>query len=248
MRCGILMLILGISFGAHAFCPFSDALLKTLNGEAAISLYKNCAERMNDDNAQAYLAKIYDQGSPSIPRNLKKALYYYQLSADNGNAESQARLAQLYMQLDKDKQGRAELHNYMKNIVAFPTGENEFQGELIHPYVLLTLANEKPENKWFYPTKVKKAPTYATNLHKNYKLTEEKKKQLMHQAVAWKKRKLLEIAQQLLPEKEYLAFKTALYPPNGQVDAFKRKQLMEQFQERVKKQQEQDQENAKAFY
>jgi TPR repeat protein len=215
---------------------------------------------MNDDSAQAYLASIYDKGTKTISKDIRKALYYYQLSADNGNAESQARLAQLYMTLDKDREGRAALHDYLNSVIpvdivnsfngknAKKTDFERFDGSLMHPYVLLVLANEKPENKWYYTTEVKKAPAYSKELLKSFKLDPEKQKALMRQASVWKKRKLLEIARQILSDSEYKTFVTTLYPTKGQADSFQRNQLLKEFQEKVKQRKQQDQESAQAFY
>ena len=250
-----LLLLVGvlISGTAMAFCPFSERLQKSLKGETVIALYKNCAESMNDDASQAKLAEIYDKGTPAIPKDIKKALFYYQLSADNGNAASQARLAQIYMELDKSREGRSDLYGYLASIAPVsPNGkmknQQDFQGELVHPYVLLMLSNEKPENKWYYPTKEVQAPAYAKILYSNYQIDEAKKKQLLQQASRWKKRKLLEIARQLLSDAEYRAFVETMYPANGQPDKFKRSQLLKDFQEKVKKYKQQDAESAKAFY
>ena len=252
MKCIAIFLTLLVSTSCWAFCYFSESLLGTLREESALTLYKSCAEGMNDDMAQAKLAGIYDKGTTAVPKDIQKALYYYQLSADNGNAESQARLAQMYMELDRDREGRRSMHEYMNTIIPMPAlngnYHDDFKGEFIHPYVLLLLANEKAANKWYYPTKVKQAPAYASNLFKNYKIDDEKRKLLMKQATAWKRRKLLEMARQILSEAEYREFSDTLYPANGQVDAFKRSQLLKAFQEKMALKQQQDQENAKAFY
>jgi len=249
-RC-VVMLVLLVSTSCWAFCLFSESLLSTLREESALNLYKSCAEGMNDDASQAKLAQMYDKGTAPVKQNIKKALYYYQLSSDNGNAESQARLAQLYMELDRDREGRRSLYGYMNDVIAVPNAEgnrDDFKGELVHPYVLLMLANEKPANKWYYPTDVKQAPTYAANLFRNYKIDDEKKKLLTKQATAWKKRKLLEMAKQILSKDEYREFIGTLYPENGQVDAFKRSQMLKKFQEKVAVKKQQDQESAKAFH
>jgi len=244
----VVSLVIGLP--CWAFCPFSDTLMKTLNETSVLNLYKSCAEGRNDDASQARLAAIYDKGTPTIRRDMKKALYYYQLSSDNGNAESQARLAQLYMELDRDREGRKILHEYLNSVIPMSAGEDsdDFKGELIHPYVLLMIANEKVANKWYYPTQVKQAPAYAINLFKNYKIDEAKKKQLMREATVWKKRKLLEMARQILSPEEYREFVLTLYPENGMVDNFKRNQLLKSFQEKVLLKQQGDQQSAKAFY
>lgn len=254
MRFLLILFGLLVSGTALAFCPFSERLLASLKEESVVALYKNCAENMNDDASQAKLAAIYDKGTPAIPRDLKKALLYYQLSADNGNAASQARLAQLYMELDKSRQGRADLYGYLESIVpvsqmgAKGKNSDEFQGELMHPYVLLMLANEKPENKWYYPSSELQAPAFAKSMLSAYQVDESKKKQLMQQASRWKKRKLLEIARQILPEAEFRNFSVTLYPPNGQPDKFKRAQLLKEFQEKVKEYKQQDAKSATAFH
>ena len=249
MRIGLILMMLCVSRVAWAFCPWSGALFGSLSEESAIMMYKSCAEGMNDDASQARLAAIYDSGTPSVLPDITKALYYYQLSADNGNAASQARLAQLYIELDKNREGRSELYSYTNSIMPVPSdNKDSFKGEFLHPYVLLVLANDKADNKWYYATEVKQAPAFAANLLKKYNIDDAKKKQLLSQARAWKKRKLLEMASQLLSPAAYQDFADTLYPANGQVDAFKRSQLLNQFQEIVKAKQVQDQKSAKAFH
>lgn len=247
MKIVFLLLSFGIAGVAMASCPLAE--MPSLSEKQTITLYKNCAEMQNDDASQAKLAALYDKGSVSTARNLKKALFYYQLSADNGNAVSQARLAQLYMELDKNREGRADLYGYLESIM--PVSElpafaedslaDDFSGELVHPYVLLMLANEKAANKWYYPTEELEAPAFAKTLFNNYQIEDAKKQQLSRQATQWKKRKLLEMARQLLSDDEYRAFVEALYPAVGQADAFKRNQALKEFQEKVKQYKNQDQ-------
>ena len=225
---------------AVANCPLAE--LSSLSEKQALALYKNCAEMQNDDASQAKLAAMYDKGTALVPRDLKKTLCYYQLSADNGNAVSQSRLAQLYMELDKSREGRADLYEYLESIM--PVSElsflaeekqaDDFDGELVHPYVLLMLANEKVANKWYYPSAELEAPAFAKTLFHNYQIDEAKKQQLLRQATQWKKRKLLEMARQVLSNEEYSAFMAALYPSVGQGDAFKRNQALKEFQEKIK--------------
>ena len=248
------MVGLFVACSAKALCPFSDNVFSSLKEESQIAFYKSCAEGMNDDESQVKLAELYLNGTTGIPRDIKKALFYYQLSADNGNAESQARLAQLYMELDKNPDGRRELYAYKASIMPSmgrmfsKNADNDFKGEFLHPYVLLVLSTEKASNKWYYPTTVVQAPEYAAKLLQSYKLEEAKKKELLRQATAWKKRKLLEIAQQILPQNEYDNFVNTLYPTKGQPDNFKRSQALRSFQEKVQEYKKQDEESAKAFY
>ena len=77
---------------------------------------------------------------------------------------------------------------------------------------------------------------------------ENKKKTLIKQATAWKKRKLLEVAKQILSETEYQTFVNTLYPQVGYGDPFQRNQALTEFQEKLKQRRQQDLENAKTFY
>ena len=249
MRFCFLFLLMMLAQPCWAFCPFSTTFLDSLKPETSLSLYNNCAVYMNDDAAQMKLAELYEKGVSSIPKDMKKAIYYYQLSAENGNAEAQARLAQIYMDNDKDRDGRKVLHDY-KNAVASSVyhDDNVFKGELVHPYVLLMLANEKEENKWYYPSRVGTPPVYARQLFSTYKITADKKKEMMKHATAWKKRKLLEIAEQILEKGEYEQFVETLYPKVGNPDPFRRSQALKAFKTRVEAYRKQDEESAKAFY
>lgn len=241
-----------VSFGVSAsFCPYSSTFLNSMPVKSMLVLYKNCAETLNDDVSQAKLAELYDKGGVGVTQDLKKALYYYQLSADNGNAESQTRLAQIYMEADKTREGRQQVREYLDEIayISFSDSEEkDFDGSLVHPYVLLMLANEKPENKWYYPTKVLQAPAYAKSLFNSFNLNDKQIHNFKRQASAWKKRKLLEIARQILSKEEYQTFVLTLYPTQGKADAFRRSQLLKEFQEKVKIRKQQDLENAQTLY
>ncbi|MBQ4471636.1 MAG: sel1 repeat family protein [Alphaproteobacteria bacterium] len=248
MRLGIVALLF-VALPCRAFCPFSDAFLSALNPQSSITFYNNCAVHLNDDASQAKLAALYEQGSPAVPKNMTKAIYYYQLSAENGNATSQARLAQIYMAMDKDKESRQAWYDYKKSIgFSGDPNSNEFKGDLVHPYVLLMLANEKPANKWYYSTKEVQAPVYAQQLFKTYKIDDDKKAVMISRATAWKKRKLLETANQILTQEEYAEFENTLYPKEGKADAFKRNQALKAFKEKVEAYKKQDEESAQAFH
>ena len=245
-----------ISGEVMAFCPFADTLAKSMQEKSILALYQNCADGLNDDASQVKLAKIYDEGTGTISRDLKKAIKYYQLSSENGNAYSQARLAQLYMKLDQNREGRALLYEYLDSVVQVPVFEvgeatediDVFQGELLHPYVLLLLSNEKPENKWYYSSEELSAPTFAKKMLKEYKLDENKKQQLQREATRWKKRKLLEVARDILPSVEYQQFAQTLYPVNGKANEKLRNQMLKDFKVKVEQKKKQDTEGAKAFY
>ena len=237
---GVLGLALTASVGAWAACPNAANYEDILSTEQVMGLYDICATYMNDDETQVLLARRYALGTHGVKKDLNQALYYYQLSAENGNAESQAQLAKLYIELDKTPETRKLLKKYLSTIKVTPRidspgqryPEEEFQGELIHPYTLLLLANERPENKWFYPSKIRKAPSYVDELLQSYKVTDEKKQKQTRAAVAWKKRKLLERATYLLTKKEYDEFKNTLYPAEGKADPVAREQALAAFKKR----------------
>jgi len=252
MRYGILISLLFVAHTVHAVCPYPKSMLESLPPEQVVHIYEGCAVSSNDDDSQIKLARWYEKGENGVPKNIKKALYYYQLSADNGNAEAQTRLAYFYQQYDQSKEGRAVLKDYSSSLFKgwnLSLGsESGFQGEFLHPYALLVLANEKPENKWYYLTNTLTPPDYARSLLKAYKLTDEKKKQLTRQATAWKKRKLLEMARQILPKDEYQSFVSTVYPTKEKADAFKRSQLLKEFRKKVEDRKKQDAEVAKIIY
>ena len=231
------------SCSANAVCQMAEFMQEVSTPEEQQMFYESCAVHQNDDDSQSLLAKQYAAGTGGVQKNLNRALYYYQLSAENGNAESQAQLARLYMELDRSPATRKLLASYLKTIQPMDPkelaklqgnvqGPEMFQGELVHPYALLLLASESPDNKWFYPTKVRKAPDYVEDLLKNYPLSEEKKKKQMQVASAWKRRKLLESAFYTLSDKEYEAFKKDVYPTEGSLDIDKRKDALAKFKER----------------
>ena len=197
---GIVLVSLFVSHMAFAACDGVDKLRGFLTPQQVHQMYESCAKLSNDDDSQVILARRYALGTDGVKKDLQQALYYYQLSADNGNAESQAQLAKLYMELDRTPATRKLLSNYTKSIVApdyishgmnkrqFP--EQRFKGELVHPYTLLLLASERAENKWYYPSKVRQAPGYVNSLLQSYPIDDAKKQKLMAEASAWKKRKL----------------------------------------------------------
>ena len=227
------------SSAVWAACPQVEFLRNKATPKEINTTYENCAIYFNDDESQSILAKRYAAGTDGVKKNLNRALYFYQLSAENGNAESQAQLARLYMELDRTPATRKLMVAYMETIysadmksVRDTHGPSAFRGELIHPYALLLLASEPVENKWFYPSKVLKAPDYVEELLKTYPLDENKKKQQMLKAVEWKKRKLLDVASKLMSKEEYNQFKEAVVPESGRIDKERRDEALAKFRQR----------------
>lgn len=215
-------------------CPEGDFILKEKGIDASIVAYQRCALNENDDNAQVVLARIYHGGNNGIKKNVMKALLYYHLAADNGNAVAQTELAKLLLQMDSETTSRQELISYLKQIqIALKNDQSStFKGEILHPYVLLLLAAEKQDQKWYYPTTVKVCPE-AVSLLRSYSISDKQKKELLQQGSAWKQRKILEVAKEILLPLDYQLFYQILYPKKGIPDAFLRKQALEDLKEKI---------------
>lgn len=231
----IFLSIIFFSITAGAACPEGTQISKEKGLKAALTAYQHCAISENDDEAQVVLARLYQKGGTEISPNLMKTLLYYHLAADNGNAAAQTELAKLLLRLDKSDAARIQLISYLKQIqIAFQNDRNAtFKGEILHPYVLLTLAAEKQDQKWYYPTRTKVYPE-STLLLRSYELSDERKKELLRQGSTWKQRKILESAKEVLPMQEYQIFYETLYPAKGMPDAFSRKQALENLKEKIR--------------
>lgn len=221
------------SISAFANCESGDRLLSK-DVAQAVKEYEQCALNENDDEAQLQLAQIYSVGRKNVQQNEMKALLFYHLSADNGNAIAQTELAKMLLSLDSSDEGRQKVVSYMKQIkLALKKNvEASFDGEVLHPYTLLVLAGESSAYKWYYPTKTKYS-TEAVKLLKNYQIDEKKKAILMKQASLWKQRKMMETAQEVLPKLEFDKFKETVYPTKGQPDSFARRQAVNELKDKV---------------
>ncbi len=223
-----------LSWDVFAACPEGSRLMRSKNNEKAVLAYQECAIRENDDDSQLVLARLYNKGERYAAQNTTKALLYYHLAADNGNAIAQTELAKLLLEMDKDDEKRKQLISYLKQIqTAMKNDRNAtFKGEILHPYALLSLAAEKQDQKWYYPTKAKISPE-ASVLLRSYSLPANKKKEVLRAGSAWKQRKMLETAQEVFSEEEYKQFYQTIYPQKGVPDAFLRKQALEKLKEKV---------------
>lgn len=231
----VLLFAVFISTIAQAACLEGNRLLKEKGKKESLLAYQYCAINQNDDEAQVVLARIYQKGDKNISPNLMKTLLYYHLASDNGNASAQTELAKLLLQLDKSDETRTLLVSYLTQIqIALKNDRNTtFKGEILHPYVLLTLAAEKQDEKWYYPTTTKIYPE-STLLLRSYSLSDERKKEVLKQGSAWKQRKILEAAQEILSSADYQQFYQTLYPLKGIPDAFSRKQALEGLKEKIR--------------
>ena len=84
----IFLLLLLTAFPGWANCPLADSFLQKGKKAVAINFLHNCAMNYNDDESQIKLAKAYATGDYGLSKDANQALYFYQLSAENGNAEA----------------------------------------------------------------------------------------------------------------------------------------------------------------
>lgn len=228
----LFLLICLYPFFVFAVCKEGDDLYRS-NPKGAILAYQNCALLENDEDAQIRLANIYKTGG-NIKKNEVKALLFYHLAADNGNAVAQTELAKLLLDMDKDEKRREDVVSYMKQIKISLGNDydSSFKGEVLHPFVLLSLAAESSSQKWYYPTNTKYYPE-ATQLIKNYQLSDEKKRKLLSQGAKWKQRKMMETAREVLSLEEYKKFSQTLFPEQGKADPFLRQQAINELKNKV---------------
>ena len=199
-----------VSFAAQARCPLADKYQQLGQTELELTMRETCAISYNDDESQVAMAEVYMQGLNGVSKDEDRALYMYQLSAENGNAESQVKLAELLQTYDTSSERRKEFRNYQAGLKKTDKNSTGFSGEILHPYTLLLLASERPENKWYYPSLVRSAPTRTNTLLQNYQITPEKRQAATKDASRWKTRKLLEMAREILTDSEYSDFEQRL--------------------------------------
>lgn len=225
----VLCLLGCVAVSAQARC-FSESQTK--------ADYLLCAIQENDDEAQLYMAHQHlGKGAlTEVPvTQLYRALLYFHLSADNGNALAQRELAQLLMQMDEDLVLRQSLKGYLEQVKkANQNGQITFSDELIHPYILLTLAAEAGANKWYYPSLKKRDVPMARDLLQQYPQIDDAKKQmLIRRASQWKQEKMKQAAQEVYDQKEYRQFMDRVFPEQGRADAFIRQQALDELKEKI---------------
>lgn len=211
-------------FSSNVQAGVCDDIADRLQGQTldkALPYYETCALSDNNDSAHMLLAKTYATGEKNIPINMQKALLFYHLAADNGNAQAQTELAKMLLKLDETSTGREQVQSYLRKVQAAlrsqPSGA--FQGELLHPYTLLLLAAERPDQKWYYPSIQTSFPE-AGVLLKTYKIDDVKKRQALNDASAWKQKKMMQTAKEVLGGQEYVGFVQAVAPTKGKADKF----------------------------
>ena len=229
----IFALFLMMSTSAFSLCEKADALYPR-NVASAVKEYQKCALMENDDISQLRLAQIYQKGAKNVQVNEMQMLLFYHLAADNGNAEAQTKLAKLLIEMDQDPVKREIVSSYLSKIEATFKGEDlEIKKGIFHPYILLMLAAEPVDQKWYYPSYTK-SYLEAALLLKDYEIDEQKKRLLLYKGSKWKQAKMKETAQDVLSYAEYQKFYQTLYPLRGKPDQFLRQQAINNLKEKVK--------------
>ena len=202
--------------------------------------YELCALQENNDAVQAFLGQVYLNAEYGVSKNVQKALLFYHLSAENGNAKSQVALAKLLLKMDEADNTRAQIQDYLDKIkFSMQSDKNaSFDGDILHPYALFMLAAESANQKWYYVSDVLSAPE-AGGLLKNYQLDKGKKTQMQRLASRWKERKMFDAAKEVYSEADFKKFENAVRPKSGRADAFVRTQAIEKLKQDIKKYKEQ---------
>lgn len=230
---GALLGLLLASSQTYADCPTAKAALDAGNESLAVESYSRCAIDKNDDASQIWLGRYYQTNMNRSPKDTMKMLLYYHLSAENGNANAQVALAKILTKMDSSDEMRTVLASYMEQIKqVMESKKMPFKGEMLHPYLLLTLAAEDADQKWYYPTD-DKTNVESVLLLKSYSLPENRVKALLYEGSLWKQRKMAETAKEVMKPEQYEQFMDTIYPKQGKADPFARKRAVNDLKERV---------------
>ncbi len=234
MKKWAILFILLWSTSGYGICDIAAQTERKEGLASAIKQYEQCALSKNNDDILVLLAKTYLNGENGVEKNIQKALLFYHLSAENGNAQSQVDLSKLLTQMDGAEDTRQVLRAYLSKIKFFMKNQEEtsFDGDFLHPYALLALAAEPVNQKWYYPTNVLTAPD-AKGLLKKYKISDQKKTGVIKEATAWKQRKMMEAAKEIYAPADYEKFVQIVKPSTGRADAFARSQALSKLQKDI---------------
>ena len=235
MRYILFTLFICFALPCVSACPNGEKIARLKGLPSAIPVLAECALYENDDDTQLYLGQIYENGQGGIPKNIQKALLFYHLASENGNAKGQVQLSLLMTKLDSQENSRTVILDYFikLNSQLKNRSKSSFQGQMLHPYALLALAAEDSENKWFYNTKTK-TDNRAKTLLNTYKIEPAEKEIALKNASLWKQRKMTDIAHEVLSPQEYQKFIDAVYPKVGRPDAFARSRAVQKLQDKLK--------------
>ena len=234
MKYILFTLIIFFTLPCLSDCPNGEKIARENGLKTAIPILAECALYENDDDTQLYLGQIYETGQGGIPKSIQKALLFYHLAAENGNAKGQVQLSLLMTKLDSQESTRTVILDYFSKLNAQlkNRSKSSFQGQMLHPYALLALSAEDSKNKWFYNTKTK-TDSRAKTLLNTYQIEPAEKETALRNASLWKQRKMLDTAREVLSPTEYQKFSDTLYPPVGRVDAFARSRAVQELQRKL---------------
>ena len=186
---------------ALAVCLVADAQWKAGEYEQAMVNYENCAYKKNDAIAQYTLANFYLDGNDYIKQDIRHALFFLRLSAENGYAPAQRMLALLIDDLENlGEVGEKGLNDWKQQMKRLGFSD-------IPAFSWLLLAADKQENKWFYPTPgdVDEEAIRLADSWTNKRGSDEKGL-ATQMAVAWKQIRLIKSAKVLLNPVEFESF------------------------------------------
>ncbi len=179
-----LSLILAVfALPAHSECTVADKAVEEGRFAAAVSYYYMCIDR-GEAEAGYRLGSLYYQGKGGKKADRETARTLFKIAAERGNTSAQGLLG-----------------------VMIITGDGAKEPAKAEGYKWLLLANEKPENKWFYlqtPTEEAKIKDYIARFSKH--LTTEEKTESRRLAAKWKQERINQNAKAIFSAKEYESF------------------------------------------
>jgi TPR repeat protein len=180
---------------------------------------------MNDSESQLLIGQTYLKGNKNVPQNLKLALKFFRMGAENGYAPAQRELAKLMDSLndlgDEGKSAISEMNDQWQD----ETKTNQLPMTALS---WMMLAAEKKENKWFYfapATTDEEAVKLIEQMRSKYS-SEEKNASLA--ATQWKQALLMKQAKALLTEHAYKQFENIIYPSKIEPPKMSREKAVEE--------------------
>ncbi len=216
-----LSLCLTMALQAHASCLLGDAQMRAGRTDRAKISYETCALQNNDAQGQYALGLLYRDGIEPVRQNMKMALFYFRLAAENGYAPAQRDLAELMETLTEfGTVGQTALTDYESQMRDMNTDNTD----TLSAFAWALLAAEKADNKWFYPSPAL-SDDAAAKLVKKWTSSKgtAAKDAAIQQATVWKEKRLVKSAVNLLSLEEYAAFMEQMYPQKNDAQTLTQK-------------------------
>ena len=207
-----------------AYCPMAD-LYKRKNTMLEWQNHQICAKEMNDSESQLLIGQTYLKGNKNVPQNLKLALKFFRMGAENGYAPAQRELAKLMDSLndlgDEGKSAISEMDDQWQD----ETKTNQLPMTALS---WMMLAAEKKENKWFYFAPALTDEEAIRLLPKMKSKYAKEEKASSSAATNWKQAQLMKQAKALLTEQAYKQFENIIYPSKLEPPKMSRQQAVEE--------------------